>query len=142
MTSILNNAQNATMDAAWRGLTTTALMSAYSVGVLGNPLSGNVLLNDALVGASAAASQFVVKEVLPISSAGLSGSVVHMAGESAGASAIYSMLLFPRAFPGSSVARQELMMVSFGADLASQFLSPKLQSLMHASGSSTISAYA
>ena len=142
MTSILNNAQDATMDAVWRGVTTTALMSAYSVGVLGNPLSGNVLLNGALVGASAAASQFVVKEVLPISSAGLSGSVIHMVGESAGASGLYSMLLFPRAFPGSSVPRQELMMVAFGADLASQFLTPKIQSLVYSSGSSTISAYA
>ena len=142
MTSLLNNAQDATMDAIWRGVTTTALMSAYSVGVLGNPLSGIVLLNGALIGASAATSQFVVKEILPISSAGLSGSVIHMVGESAGASGLYSMLLFPRAFPGSSVPRQELMMVAFGADLASQLLSPKLQALVQSSGSNTVSAYA
>ena len=141
MTSILNNAPDASTDAVWRGLTTTAVVSAYRVGVLGNPLSDNVLLNGALVDASAAASQFVIKEILPISSAGLSGSVTHMVGESAGASGLYSLLLFPRAFPGSSVPRQELMMVAFGADLASQFLTPKIKSLVYSSCSSTVSSY-
>jgi hypothetical protein len=83
--------------------------------------------NAVAVGASAAASEALFRYVMPgvhILKANNANSPTNMAMESAAAAALYTFVVFPRAYPGASVPMQDLLLPAFAADLGAQFTQP------------------
>jgi hypothetical protein len=133
MDSTEQTVMRATKNLAVRAALTTAFMSGYSILVLGNSPSVDVFKNGAAVGVSAAAAEAAFRygiENLHILKARGANSILYMGGESALTSAIYSRGVFPRLYPGADVPQSELMMVSFGADLAAQLTQPMVSKLL------------
>jgi hypothetical protein len=126
MQSEIESAAKATKQLAVRVGLTTAFVTAYSV-FLGNQIDMETIKNGLAVGAAAAGSEALFRYAIPglhlLKSNG-ANSATNMAMESAAAAALYTYVVFPRAFPGASVPMQDLALPAFGADLAAQFTQP------------------
>jgi hypothetical protein len=111
----------------WRAGLTSAFMTAYSVGYLGNTPSPSVLSNSLLVGFSAVGAETCVKYISPFivhaKATGTNG-LVMMGSEVVLSGLIYSQV-FPR-FYGNAVPMQQLAMIAGGVDLAAQSAWPRL----------------
>jgi hypothetical protein len=116
----------------FRGAVAGGLMTAYSVGYLGNSISPQVLTNSAIVAGSALASETAVKYIAPhiihAKSQGING-LGMMGAEAALSGVIYSQV-FPQ-FYGNAVGMQELAMVGGAVDLAAQITAPRLAAFMN-----------
>jgi len=126
MQSEIESAAKATKQLAVRVALTTSFMAAYSV-ALGNSVDMETIKNGLAVGAAAAGSEAIFRYAMPglhILKANNANAPTSMAMESALASALYTYVIFPRAYPGASVPMQDLALPAFGADLAAQFTQP------------------